>query len=58
MSNPDEDVKLNDPDYQDKMVSGMVEGVCAYFASKTDEDAGTDAETNADAEVESESTGE
>ena len=31
MSNPEEDVKLNDPDYQAKLVSGMVEGICAYF---------------------------
>ena len=31
MSNPEEDVKLNDPAYQQKLVEGMVEGVCAYF---------------------------
>lgn len=31
MSNPEEDLKLNDPDYQQKLVQGMVEGVCAYF---------------------------
>lgn len=31
MSNPDEDVKLNDPEYQDQLVQGMVDGICAYF---------------------------
>lgn len=31
MSNPEEDVKLNDPDYQCKLVEGMVEGVCAWL---------------------------
>lgn len=31
MSNPEEDVKLNDPEYQQKLVNGMVEGICAYF---------------------------
>ena len=31
MSNPDEDEKLNDPDYQSLLVEGMVEGLCAYF---------------------------
>ena len=31
MSNPEEDVKLNDPDYQDLLVAGMVEGICQYF---------------------------
>ena len=31
MSNPDEDEKLNDPAYQDKLVQGMVEGVARYF---------------------------
>ena len=31
MSNPEEDEKLNDPDYQALLVQGMVEGVCAYF---------------------------
>lgn len=31
MSNPDEDEKLNDPDYQSLLVDGMVEGLCAYF---------------------------
>lgn len=33
MSNPEEDEKLCDPDYQAKLVAGMTEGVCAYFAS-------------------------
>lgn len=31
MSNPEEDVKLNDPEYQQKLVQGMVDGICAYF---------------------------
>jgi len=31
MSNPEEDVKLNDPGYQQKLVEGMVEGICAYM---------------------------
>ncbi len=31
MSNPAEDVLLGDPDYQDKLVSGMVEGIAEYF---------------------------
>lgn len=31
MSNPEEDLKLVDPDYQALLVAGMVEGVCAYF---------------------------
>ena len=31
MSNPEEDVKLNDPAYQQKLVEGMVEGICRYF---------------------------
>lgn len=31
MSNPEEDLKLNDPGYQLKLVEGMVEGICAYF---------------------------
>ena len=30
MSNPDEDVRLNDPAYQAKLVEGMVNGICAY----------------------------
>ena len=30
MSNPEEDVLLNDPEYQAKLVQGMVEGICAY----------------------------
>ena len=30
MSNPEEDELLNSPDYQDKLVAGMVEGICAY----------------------------
>ena len=31
MSNPEEDVKLNDPDYQQKLVEGMVDGICAWL---------------------------
>ena len=31
MSNPEEDVLLNDPEYQAKLVEGMVEGICAYM---------------------------
>lgn len=34
MSNPDEDMKLVDPDYQDLLIKGMVEGVCDYFAGQ------------------------
>ena len=33
MSNPEEDERLCDPEYQAKLVSGMTEGVCAYFES-------------------------
>lgn len=31
MSNPDEDEKLSDPEYQALLVEGMVEGICDYF---------------------------
>ena len=31
MSNPEEDEKLCDGEYQDLLVDGMVEGLCAYF---------------------------
>jgi N-acetylmuramoyl-L-alanine amidase len=31
MSNPEEDMKLVSPDYQQLLVKGMVEGVCEYF---------------------------
>ena len=31
MTNEEEDYKLNDPAYQDQLVAGMVEGVCAYM---------------------------
>ncbi len=31
MTNEEEDHKLNDPAYQDQLVEGMVEGVCAYM---------------------------
>ena len=31
MSNPEEDEKLNTPEYQALLVEGMVEGICRYF---------------------------
>lgn len=31
MSNPEEDMLLNDPDYQQKLVEGMVEGICNWL---------------------------
>ena len=31
MSNREEDVKLNNPEYQKKLVTGMVDGICAWF---------------------------
>lgn len=31
LTNPDEDVRLNDPDYQQLLAEGMVEGICDYF---------------------------
>ena len=31
LTNPEEDVLLNSPDYQDKLVQGFVEGICSYF---------------------------
>ena len=31
LSNPDEDRKLNTPEYQQKLAEGMVEGICDYF---------------------------
>jgi N-acetylmuramoyl-L-alanine amidase len=31
LTNADEDLKLNDPEYQQKLASGMVEGICDYF---------------------------
>lgn len=33
MSNPEEDEKLCSEDYQDKLVAGMVEGLCGYFGT-------------------------
>lgn len=34
MSNPDEDVKLNDPAYQALLVQGMANGICDYIAGR------------------------
>ena len=31
MTTPEEDVKLNDPDYQLLLAEGMAEGICRYF---------------------------
>lgn len=31
LTNPDEDVRLNDAEYQQKLAEGMVEGICDYF---------------------------
>lgn len=31
MSNPEEDEKLNNPEYQDLLAQGMMEGIAAYF---------------------------
>lgn len=31
MSNPDEDERLNDPEYQQRLAEGMVEGIADYF---------------------------
>ena len=31
MSNPEEDERLNDPEYQQKLAEGMLEGICDYF---------------------------
>ena len=31
LTNPDEDLRLNDPDYQQLLAEGMVEGICDYF---------------------------
>lgn len=31
MTNPDEDERLNDPEYQQKLAEGMVEGIIDYF---------------------------
>lgn len=33
MSNPEEDEKLCDPEYQSLLVRGMVEGICSYFST-------------------------
>ena len=34
MTNPDEDVKLNDPEYQQKLAEGMVLGIQDYIAAR------------------------
>ena len=34
MSNPEEDVKLNSPDYQAKLVAGMVAGICDFIEDR------------------------
>ncbi|WP_409345103.1 N-acetylmuramoyl-L-alanine amidase [Paenibacillus sp. MBLB4367] len=34
MSNPDEDKRMSEPAYQEKLADGMVEGVVAYLAAK------------------------
>ena len=34
MSNPEEDVLLNDPDYQQKLVEGMVRGIVDYIRTR------------------------
>ena len=31
MTNPEEDERLNDPDYQQKLAEGMLAGICDYF---------------------------
>lgn len=31
MTNPDEDLRLADPEYQQKLVDGMVEGICRFM---------------------------
>ena len=33
MSNPEEDILLNDPDYQQKLVEGMVLGIIDYLST-------------------------
>ena len=31
MTNPEEDQKLTDPEFQDKMAMGLYQGILAYF---------------------------
>lgn len=38
MSNPEEDIKLSDSMYQDKLVEGMVEGIQNYFVWKAEDE--------------------
>lgn len=40
MSNPDEDLLLNDPEYQAKLVAGMVKGVADYMGRELESDEG------------------
>jgi len=40
MSNPQEDRLLNDPDYQAKLVRGMIEGIAEYMGRELYPDAG------------------
>ena len=32
LTNPEEDKKLNDPEYRQKLAAGMAEGICEYFS--------------------------
>ena len=32
LTNPEEDRKLNDPEYQQMLAAGMLEGICEYFS--------------------------
>ena len=34
MSNKEDDIKLTDPDYQELMAQGMLNGIIRYFAEK------------------------
>ena len=34
LTNPDEDVRLNDPEYQRKLAAGMVEGIVDYISTR------------------------
>ena len=43
MSNPEEDLLLADPDYQQKLVSGMVQGIIDYVKARDGADASAEA---------------